>query len=549
LVFALLPLGVAPVAHSSELGVAPHEHPEYVLLSFAPHSGVAALDRHFVGPDAAVLAPINELLASLPVAALRSLIPQARREELGSAMSAAERAHPERAIDLSRHFVIELEGGVDGRDVAALLRAAARVERAAISRAYPPPGPCLAPTDPKAIDRIAEGQWYLFRTEHDRAWADACGEGVVIADCDAGYETGHWELDDNFLYDLREDFADLDAPLDVDDGVYRYHGTAVTGIMSAESNGMEIAGGAHESKVIPLQYYNYDFTDDVSFEEGVANCVAGAILRDPDIIVLEAQYGGSAERIPGVSDLVTGAVASGIHVVAAGGNYSTLLDFELSNFTGSVIVGALDRYDDSASFTNYGPRVDVAAAGESEYTTTVGGFTDSFGGTSGATPVAVGAVANIVQLAPSATPGEVRLALRNTSHPLDTYREVGGMVNAHGALHAVVGDHPTVSLYPEQMSARRGTTTSFDVNLHNGLALQQQVVIRVDLYLPDGSPHPGNPFLGPRTAALGAGETIHVEISVDVPAGAPVGEYRAATVMDTALGAEIDRDDLLATVD
>jgi len=350
--------------------------------------------------------------------------------------------HPSRQFDLSRHFVIEFSKDFNGRVVAELLGKEATVDRADISHTYPPPfpldSPCTMPTDPNTVNRVSQGQWYLHRTEFDRTWRFACGDGIVIADCDAGYQTDHWELNGNFLYDLREDFGDLDDPYDVDDGVYRDHGTSVTGIMAAESNGLEIAGGAHESKVIPLQYYNYDGTDDVTFEEGVANCVLGAIRRGPDIIVLEAQYGGSAERIPGVSDLVAGAVASGISGVAAAGNYSTYLDYEMKNFTRSVIVGALNLNDNSAWFTNYGERVDVAAAGESQYTTFLnGGFTNSFGGTSGATPVVVGAVADILQLVPSASPETIRTTLRETSHPLETSREVGGMVNAHGAVHGV----------------------------------------------------------------------------------------------------------------
>ncbi len=528
---------------------APREHPEYVVLSLEPGAGIVLRGNRFAGSNTPAIETLNSLVESLPVAQLRDLISVDRRRALRGIMRLAKAKRSELAFDLSRHFVIELADGIDGHDVAALLRAEPVVERAEISMAYPPPGVCSMPTDPSALDRIVQGQWYLFRTEHDRAWADACGDGVVIADCDAGFQTDHWELDDNFIVSLREDFADLDAPLDVDDGVFRSHGTSVTGIMSAESNGLEIAGGAHESKVIPLQYYNYDATDDVSFEEGVANCVAGAILRDPDIIVLEAQYGGSAERIPGVSDLVAGAVASGIHVVAAAGNYSTLLDYEQDNFTGSIIVGALDVSDDSAYFTNYGARVDVAAAGESQYTTTISsGFTPDFGGTSGATPVVVGAVANIVELDPGATPEEVRTTLRATSHPLDTSREVGGMVNAHGALHGVVGDRATASLYPEQLSVARGTSATFDVALYNGSASPVDVEIRVDLYLPDGSPYPGNPFLGPQATVLPVGAATNTEISTDVPAGAPIGEYRAVAIMDALLGAEIDRDELLATV-
>jgi len=63
------------------------------------------------------------------------------------------------------------------------------------------------PTDPNTVDRITQGQWYLHRTEFDRAWADARGDGIVIADCDAGYQTDHWELDENFIYSLEGGFC------------------------------------------------------------------------------------------------------------------------------------------------------------------------------------------------------------------------------------------------------------------------------------------------------------------------------------------------------
>jgi len=534
-------------------GLLVQESPHYVIMSFAPHSGVTLEGKRFTGSLSVSIGELNTILEGLPVIEIRNLLGRQDPFFLAWIEKRASEAHPDRSFDLSRHYVIEFSAGFDGREAAGLLREIDLVERAEISIAFSPPylpeEACAMPTDPNTDDEVIQGQWYLHRTEFDRAWADACGDGVVIADCDAGFQTDHWELNENFLYQLREDFGDLDDPRNVDDGFYRDHGTSVTGIMSAESNGLEIAGGAHESRVIPLQYYNYDGTDDVTFEEGVANCVAGAILRSPDIIVLEAQYGGSAERIPGVSDLVAGAVASGISVVAAAGNYTTYLDYEMENFTGSVIVGALNLDDNSAYFTNYGERVDCAAAGEWQYTTTVNnGFTNNFGGTSGATPVVVGAVANIIQLVPSASPELIRTTLRATSHPLETTLEVGGMVNSHGSLHGVFGDIPTVSLYPEQFDLSPSQTGDLDVNLYNGTGSTVQAVLYLDVYLPNGSPYPGNPWLGPRTVNLPAGTPRNITLPITAPINAPAGDYRLRAVMEDLTGTIIDSDDVTVTV-
>ncbi|NJL25012.1 MAG: S8 family serine peptidase, partial [Calothrix sp. SM1_5_4] len=110
-------------------------------------------------------------------------------------------------------------------------------------------------------------------------------------------------------------------------------------------DGVGTNGIAFNSKIVPLQNYNYNEQDDIDKEEATARCVLKAIeIPEVNIIVLENQTAtGSSETFSGTRDAVRLAIRSGLIVIGAAGNSGVELKEELKDDTGSIIVGALSK--------------------------------------------------------------------------------------------------------------------------------------------------------------------------------------------------------------
>lgn len=315
-----------------------------------------------------------------------------------------------------------------------------------IYRGVPPPVEITA--DPEA-----SGQWWLQKLEVPTAWSRATGKGVIIADCDAGYYHDEPDLFSNMLLEHRYDVSDLKAPLVVNDGPFASHGTSVTAIMAGVLNGLGTNGIAYDSKIVPLQNFNYNESDDLNKEEATAKCVLRAIATPGvDIIVLENQTAnGSSETFVGTRDAVRLALASGIIVVSAAGNYNVELREEEKDDTGSIIVGAVLANDGPAPWTNYGKRVTIAAYGEKLHTLSEpGGIFRDFGGTSGATPQVAAAVALMKEVNPWLTPQQAQAVLTETRLQSPQTDKVGGILRVPAALEKAYALKPDLPTWAEQ---------------------------------------------------------------------------------------------------
>lgn len=286
--------------------------------------------------------------------------------------------------------------------------------------------------DPKQKDG-----WWQQAHKVDEAWKLATGKGVTIADCDAGYHTEEADIKGNLILEHAKDLADKENPTKINDGNFVTHGTSVAAIMVGLLDGTGINGMAYESKLVPLQNYNYDYMlDDMDKEEATAACILEALkIPEVKVIVLENQTHGSSETFSGTRDAVRLALKANVTIVSAGGNSSNELTAEAADDTGSIIVGAINKNGKTETFSNYGSRVSIAAYG-SDLLTLSGpnGKLGKFGGTSGATPQVAATVAMMLEVNPDLTPEQIKQILIETRTTTEENKKVGGMINVVAAI-------------------------------------------------------------------------------------------------------------------
>lgn len=279
--------------------------------------------------------------------------------------------------------------------------------------------------------------WWQQAHKVDEVWKMATGKGVTIADCDAGYYIDEADIKGNLLLEHAKDLADKDAPTVINDGGFVSHGTSVAAIMVGLLDGSGINGISYDSKLVPLQNYNYSYTlDDIDKEEATAACILEALkIPEVKIIVLENQTHGSSETFSGTRDAVRLALKSGVTIVSAAGNSTNELKEEAADDTGSIIVGAINRTGKTEYFSNYGSRVSIAAYGSNLLTLSgPSGKLGNFGGTSGATPQVASAVALMLEVNPELTPEQIKQILIDTRTTTAENKNVGGLINIVAAV-------------------------------------------------------------------------------------------------------------------
>ena len=256
------------------------------------------------------------------------------------------------------------------------------------------------------------------------------------------------------------------------------HGTPCAGVVAATNHHQKgVVGIAHQCKILPVKIFMAD--DLVPF-----NILADAIRysgQKADILSNSWAVPESNDITQAIKDVVnTGRGGKGCPVfVAAGNDASSPISFPAS-VSEAIAVGASTNEGRRANYSNYGRKldfvapssggtrgiftVDVSIAGRGFNVGTVGQgdadglYTNSFGGTSSATPLAAGVAALILSLNPDLTWGQVRTYMRNTADKIDQVsgsyingysRQYGfGRINARRVLEAVKRDLDGVSPGP-----------------------------------------------------------------------------------------------------
>ncbi len=336
------------------------------------------------------------------------------------------------------------------------------------------------------------------------AWDKSKGSGtVIVAVIDTGIDYNHPDLAVNIWTNSKEvpgngvdddgngfvddvhgyDFANSDADPWDDNS----HGTHVAGIIGAASNnGSGVAGVAWNVQLMAVKFLN------ASGSGSTSNAIKGLNYAVGNGAVVSNNSWGGGGFSQALSDAIKSAGTKGHIFVAAAGNNGTNNDstaFYPANYNldNVVSVAASDRYDNLASFSNYGAStVDLAAPGVSIYSTLPNNSYGYKSGTSMATPFVTGALAMVRDQHAGWSNKQVIDQVLNTVDPLSSLTgkvATGGRLNLSAALSVadpalsindvsvVEGDSGTVeAVFTVTMSAASTKTVTVDYATADGTA-------------------------------------------------------------------------------
>ena len=200
------------------------------------------------------------------------------------------------------------------------------------------------------------------------------------------------------------------------------HGTAVTSVIAAKTNNSYgMAGVCWDVTIVP---YKLDIADGNLSSAAIIKALYMAADADCDVINMSF---GSVMSDPLMNDAIQYAREKGCILVAAAGNDGrSVLNFPAS-YSGVISVGAVDKNNIVASFSQYNEQIDVVAPGKmvvvNKAKSTDNTGLDNFiygSGTSYASPYVVGVAALVKSLDKSVTSDDFNSLLAKTSTDLGT---------------------------------------------------------------------------------------------------------------------------------
>ena len=408
-----------------------------------------------------------------------------------------------------------------------------QIENGIIEAAYPlvenDMQPRWVPNDPKFSD-----QWHLQNTGQTGgtsgedvnitgAWNSYRGTGIVIGIVDDGLDWTHPDLDNYYESTLDYDFCGDDG--DPSPSSNNAHGTASAGVAAGVGdNNIGVSGSAPKAGLAGLQLISCSTTD---VREGGA---LGHERQDIDIYSNSWGPSDNGETLEGPGPLMLAAMQNDALVGRNGlGNIITwaagngLDDDDNSNYDGyanlryTIAVTAVDHKGRQSYYAEPGANILVASPsngdGESITTTDIEGsggytnndYTDSFGGTSSATPLVSGVIALMLEANANLTWRDVQHIIVLTSRKNDASDSSWGVNGAghevsHKYGYGVIDAGAAVSM------AESWTSVEQEISFSSGTTT-------VDTDIPDNSPN----YISSNTTVPDAILVENVDVIVDIP--------------------------------
>lgn len=353
-------------------------------------------------------------------------------------------------------------------------------------------------------DSLVAEQWALAKIKAFDAWRITKGQdSVIIGIIDTGIDYNHPDLKNKIYYNPGEmgldefgndkrfngrdddgngfiddymgwDFTDrVGFPFDTTGGDYLgwdndpmdensfSHGTAVAGIIGAETNNLfGIAGVGPNLRLLNLRAFD---PSGYGEEDDVAAAILYAVKMNAKVINMSfGDYSFSYI----LRDVIRYAYSQGVVLVGSSGNNGRAVNHYPSGYSEVISVGNSTENDFVSASSTYGSTLDLVAPG-TRITTTVrnGGYTTNFNGTSAAAPH-VSAAAGLILSLQNFTNEEVKQILKSTTDDIGEpgwdLRSGSGRLNLYRAL-SVLAPATVKFNYPRQDFATFGDTININI--------------------------------------------------------------------------------------
>ncbi|MFO7982958.1 MAG: S8 family serine peptidase [Desulfuromonadales bacterium] len=432
------------------VGVAAVEGSSAYLLSFEPLGSLASMSGE-VSPEADFIP--GEILVKMKPAAASAKA----RQSVASRFSLRTARNYSGGVALMtlEDSAEEVDRGAISQNMSRRSAREATLERVRQLRADPD----VAYAEPNYIlkphripnDNFYDLQWHYRLISLPEAWdLETGGSNVIVAVLDTGILPDHPDLQGrigpgyDFISDAdraNDDDGRDDDPTDAGDDPQKenssFHGTHIAGtVAAATDNGIGVAGTTWRGDLMPLRVLGVDggtiadIAQAVRYAAGLSN-VSDTVPDQPaDVINMSF---GSPDFSDTLNDAVQAARNAGVTLVASAGNDNVSDPTYPAAYSNVLSVSAVDLNAEKASYSNFGPQIDLAAPGGSFGTDLNGdghpdGILSTSGddegdyfylflaGTSMAVPHVSGSIALMQSIYPELSPADVDLLIAG-EHP------------------------------------------------------------------------------------------------------------------------------------
>ncbi|MDP7203248.1 MAG: S8 family serine peptidase [Candidatus Poseidoniaceae archaeon] len=359
-------------------------------------------------------------------------------------------------------------------------------------------------------DTLFDDQWHLKNTGQDNgvsgedvnisgAWDQVLGTGVTIGIVDDGLEHDHEDLSSNYDHTLDYDYCGNDGnPMP---SSWNSHGTSAAGVAAATGdNGKGVSGAAPDASLtglllIACSKSDTDEADALSHQNQAIDIYSnswgpsdnGYTLEAPGPYMLAAFENDAYSGRGGLGNIITWAAGNGL----SNDDDSNLDGYANSRYT--ISVTAVDHDGDQTTYGEPGANVLVSApsdgSGVGITTTDLQGssgysnsdYTDSFGGTSSATPLVSGVIALMLEANSNLTWRDVQHVLVQSSRMNDA-SDSGWSANGAGLQFNHKYGFGVIDAGHAVDIANNWTTVGTEVNLTSG-------TVNVAQSIPDNDPN------------------------------------------------------------
>ena len=488
-----------PAMKPSLTQVSPGVEIEFVVVKLVNDAAPRLVNRRLHSKSGVALSEVERVLEPYMDGRLERLFHRFSETTLESDREVLQYKSRRELADLNSYFTVEVSSALEAEDLVNRLNRLQSVEIAYVQPRPEEAGDISPPTpDYQASQDYREAAPAGVDADYANTLPGGDGTGVKIVDIENNWRTTHEDLD--------KAFGAIIGPIP-SAGVSSAHGTAVLGEMVAGDNGYGVTGICPGADVGMVSAATMSTTQ--------ALYTAVAALEPGDMILIELHAPGPhynflsrpdqlgyvcMEYWQANYDAILYAWAKGITVMEAAGNgaenfddpaiYGQLFDTTYRN-SHAIIIGA--GYPASSSdnlekhgFSNYCARVKLQGYGSGVYTCGYGTlfdgdgdedqyYTNSFSGTSSASPIVTGAGACLqgyykANYGTFLTSDNIRDALVTTGTPQlgDTFQHIGPRPDLQTAIAAL---NPPPSLYASPIAVDttvdEGTTANVDLWLYN----------------------------------------------------------------------------------